>query len=86
MTTGTAGEVIGQPVADHRILRNSEIESALDDVFGELPEVGNDVELEKSAPKFEYSGGNNFFVISNEKLKLNDILSTENRKVARFAL
>ncbi len=73
MTTGAAGEVIGQPVADNGILRNSEIESALDDVFGELPEVGDDVELEKSVPKFEYSGGNNFFVISNEKLMLNDI-------------
>jgi hypothetical protein len=35
-------------VADHRILRNSEIESTLDDMFGELPEVGNDVELEKA--------------------------------------
>ena len=33
-------------MADHRVLRQPEVEAALDDALGELPEVGDDVELD----------------------------------------
>ena len=33
-------------MADHRVLRQPEVEAALDDALGELTEVGDDVELD----------------------------------------
>ena len=33
-------------MADYRVLRQPEVEAALDDALGELPEVGDDVELD----------------------------------------
>ena len=46
LAAGAAREVVGQPVADYRVLRQPEVEAALDDALGELPEVGDDVELD----------------------------------------
>jgi hypothetical protein len=42
---GTAGEVVGQPVADDGILPDAEVRPTLGHVVTELAEVRDDVEL-----------------------------------------